>query len=181
MKKGILFYILIHVTLFALCQNKKEIITSIRQKYKEINAYEKYDVITLSNDDFIEENIALTGELKCYSKEGSIQKIVEKFYPSYGAVTIEYYYDDQECLLFVYREVHVFNHILHIADTVPYVEPDARDLKLISERRLYFYENELIELKKKGRDQFILHETDEELLEFVYHHSEFNQKKIKEQ
>lgn len=125
-----------------LCaQVKENSIAQIRKRVNEINNAKGLIVKVLKNEEFLEQIPDGGGELKGYSKNGRLVKIVEWIGLSSCVQTTEYYLQDGK-LMFVYIQGRDFEHLKPGATTKP---------KLVMECRFYYKNNQLVKSLMQGK------------------------------
>jgi hypothetical protein len=118
-------------------------IQDIREKFQSINRDKNYTVLTLNNEEFLEQMTEGGGQLTGYFKGDSIYKIHERIGLSYCVLTTEYYFRNEH-LIFVFEKEDVFPYIDSLA-TFDYTRTENT-----FEGRYYFDKDTLIETKIKG-------------------------------
>ncbi|MBB3696557.1 hypothetical protein KMW28_24000 [Flammeovirga yaeyamensis] len=150
------------LTSFCFSQSIDSKMKEIRSKYNEVNEYTDYEIITLNNEEFMDQMTDGGGELTMYFRDNLISKIYEKIYLSYGVRETEYYYWNEK-LFFIYQVEKIFNHIKHLSDTVEITKDEAFELVSNAENRYYFHADTLIHLIKKKNNLLGFDSSEEEV------------------
>lgn len=149
-------------------QDKNPIIMAISQKAEAIDSIENYEILSLQNEEFLDQMTDGGSQLEAYLKNDSIYKIRVEVGLSYGVLKTEYYYWE-ETLIFAHQQEKVFKHIYHAADTAVIDLSPAEAYELIesSEKSYYFQADTLVGTKEKGESLFG-NETAKEAVEDIY-------------
>ena len=126
------------------CQSKQELIKAIREEFQKINSDKKLKLQVLDGEEFLDNVPDAGAELKGYSRNDSIIKIVEWGGLSYGNRTREFYFKNQK-LIFVYETFDAF-----VFDEKS-EEMDHSKTKKVFEGRYYFNNDKMIEEKLSGK------------------------------
>ena len=126
----------------AMGQGIDDKIQIIKKRFTSINTDNAYSIVTLDNEEFLEQMTDGGGQLKGYLKGGGFSKIYENIGLSYCIQIREYYFWDNK-LIFVFEKEDDF--ALDSLGTI-----DHTKTKAAFEGRYYFDNGKLISTKTKG-------------------------------
>lgn len=148
--KKLLFNFTLVLTLspsLLFCQTQNDAVLDIRKKFKIINGIKDYQIKILENEEFLDQMTDGGGELKGFLKNDTVFKIVEKVGLSFGVITLEYYYWNEQ-LIFVYEKEQTFKY----DDSTGSFNYDILNTNF--EGRYYFSNQKLFKTKIKGKKMF---------------------------
>lgn len=155
---GIVVAILIVTSIFVFVQKKPEnkqseqltntaLVQNIQEKIQSIDFEKNYDIKVLNNEKFVDHMTDGGGQLTGYFKDGKLVKVVERLGLSYGVITYEYYFSNEELLLVKEREEY-------FPDTENAGTLDYTKLELAFRGEYYFNGGKLIASHIEGQKRF---------------------------
>lgn len=144
--KHILTTVIILINLISFSQ-EESLIKDINEKFKTINQTRSYQKTILQNEEFMEHVPDFGGELTGFHKNDTVYKIHEKIGLSYGLISTEYYYWNEKPILIYFIE----DSFEQIIDSVHgFTGWNHKELVRQLEARYYYYNDSLIDVKRKG-------------------------------
>jgi hypothetical protein len=146
-KNRLIFSLALIFFVSAHAQSKTDIINTIRENFRAINADGGLTKKILSDEEFLDGGTDGGAELTGYYKKDSLVKIKEWIGLSYGNRTREFYFIWNQ-LFFVYEKIDFFVR----NDSIPDIE--HAKISTTFEGRYYFNKNKLIEKRITGKRTF---------------------------